>query len=66
MRFKQWFETMTSTSSVAVFARPMMGMVSRSFPDTFNYNDKPKKKEKEEEKERLKNNAFFVIMNSFI
>ena len=50
MRFKQWFETMTSTSSVAVFARPMMGMVSRSFPDTFNYNDKPKKKKKKKKK----------------
>ncbi len=46
MRFKQWFETMTSTASVATFARPVVGMTTRTFPDSFTGQIKKKKKKK--------------------
>jgi hypothetical protein len=49
MRFKTWFEEMTSTADVAVFARPCMPMVKRGW--TTDEEDKPKKKRKKKKKE---------------
>lgn len=46
MRFKQWFETMTSTACVANFARPIMPMVQRKWPETATDKIKVKKKKK--------------------
>ena len=48
MRFKQWFEAMTSTACVANFARPIMPIVQRKWPETAT--DKVNVKKKKDKK----------------
>lgn len=50
MNFKEWFyqETMTSTGSIAGFARPCIGHVRRGWMPKFDeLDDNPKKKKKD-------------------
>ena len=51
MKFKEWLklqEVGTGSSAVAVFARPAIGMVSRTFaePITFSHKKRRRKKKK--------------------
>lgn len=49
LSFKEWLqlqEVGTGTSAVAVFARPIMGTVTRSAPKLLVADDKPQKKKK--------------------
>lgn len=48
LSFKKWLidEEGTSTACIANFARPVMGMVSRNFPDMMTKKKKKKKKRK--------------------
>ncbi len=48
LNFKNWLmqEDGTSTACIAGFARPVMGMVSRKFPDEITTEKKHKKHKK--------------------
>lgn len=53
MNFKKWLqlqEAGTGTSAIAVFARPVMGAVTRMFPEPITFIRKKKRKRKKKKK----------------
>jgi hypothetical protein len=46
VNFKKWLETATSTSCVAMFMQPAIGMVRRTAGDQLLNEKKPEKKKK--------------------
>lgn len=55
MKFKQWLETMTSTSCIAGFSRPCLPMVTRTWPNHWGaWKDEKKKIKKQPQVEESK------------
>lgn len=52
MSFRTWFETMTSTGDIACFSRPIMGAITRKFPDKIDNGDDDEKKDKKKKKKK--------------